>query len=166
MVLITGENGAVTGVEKVTPNNLELARRAELMQPEAAPTVTVGSIGTPGNGLCTANHKHLYTDDWKKDADYQAAHNDYEAARLKIQQYIEEQTHNFFVLATEFMTNLGKVVSLLLIGSIPLAAGFINFIISILNTLYDLGIDEIDVGGVERKTEELIEELNQIYFPE
>lgn len=157
------QEGKIHGIEKVTPNEFRIAENAEIMMPYAAPGITSGRIGSNSNNFCCADHIHPYSSEWINDVDIQNISNTITAARDTVDRVLSNKSFIFF---SKLIKAGGAFVSILVVmmaGSAPYTAAFINLIIGIINIMYDLGIKEIDIDGVIYGSQLIIQMIENAY---
>lgn len=157
------QEGKIHGIEKVTPNEFRIAENAEILMPYAAPGITSGRIGSNSNNFCCADHIHPYSSEWINDVDIQNISNTITAARDTVDRVSRNKGVLFFKKLVENGGAFGALLVVMMAGSAPFTAAFINLIIGILNIMYDLGIKEIDIDGVMYGSQLIIQMIENAY---
>ncbi len=87
MILITDEEGRIIGTQKLSTNELAMAKEEQSIDAILGmkPSAKVASVGTPEAGLCYSNHIHPYSTEWKNDDDYKALREEISALYLTAQ---------------------------------------------------------------------------------
>lgn len=69
MILITDKEGRIIGTEKLSTEQLAMAKEENITDADLGmkPSALVPTIGTPEAGMCYANHTHPYSTAWKDD---------------------------------------------------------------------------------------------------
>ena len=157
------QDGKIHGIEKVTPNEFRIAANAEIIMPYAAPGITSGNRGGEGNNFCCADHIHPYSSEWLNDVDIQNISNIIDAAKGTVDRVLSNKGFIFFSKLVEAGGAFGAILVVMMAGSAPFTAAFINLIIGILNIMYDLGIKEIDIDGVMYGSQLIIQMIENAY---
>lgn len=128
--------------------NLPMCENDETLMPELPPGRTSGEIGSGENTLVYANHIHPFDGACFNDTDFTALEKQAEACNQAIQQEIEKRKYTLFVAGSKFLVFISDICTAILISGVPFAAMFINFILWTLESMYGLGIKDIDINGV------------------
>ena len=158
------EDGKIHGIEKATPNEFKLADNPQIIMPYAAPGVTSGNRGNKSNNFCCADHVHAYSDAWKNDNDFQVLFQKYDTAKNLINESNAIKGLSFAQKMLNDITSFSAVFAALITGSAPFLASFAVLMIKILEIMTGFNLDfEIDIDGIMRTSEWILDMLKQIY---